>query len=108
MWPFNRTQAKLDTLLKGQEKIMTALENVQNDSADLIAKTDALLVFATTASAQAAALQARLDAIGNQDPELQAVADSLKAEAAKVAAFLTPPAPPAPAPAPAPTPAPAT
>lgn len=82
---------------KGNHRIMSALENVQTAEATLIAKTEALLAHAVAQNALITQLQATI-AAGGMDPTtaqaVQAVADAMTAESAKVAAFLAPPVAP--------------
>jgi hypothetical protein len=76
------------------KEIMTALANVQTAELDLIAKTEALLAHAVAQDALIGQLQVTI-AAGGMDPTtaqaVQAVADAMTAESAKVAAFLAPP-----------------
>lgn len=83
---------------KGRHLMTTALENVQASTAAIISKDDALLAFAASTKDLVVKLQAQIAALGNADPALQAVADQLTAEAAKVDAFLSPPPSPDPTP----------
>jgi hypothetical protein len=83
-------------ITEGNRKIMADISKLTAAEQDLVAKTDALLAFATTQNTLIAQLQATI-ANGGIDPTtaaaLQALADSMAAESAKVTAFLPPTAP---------------
>jgi hypothetical protein len=83
-------------ITEGNRKIMADISKLTAAEQDLVAKTDALLAFAATQNTLIAQLQATI-ANGGIDPTtaaaLQALADSMAAESAKVTAFLPPPAP---------------
>jgi len=87
----------LKTIIKNEAAIMTGLTDLQNEVTALVSAVGGIKTLVSGLQAQIAQLQATIAAGGDNDADVEAQAQAIKAQVDTLNGIVNPPAPAAPA-----------